>query len=70
MSDYLFMTAEPPLPTESDELVVRYSPTFDRVWLDIGGRPRLSMAPTEAAALLDKLTAALNAYASTLRAVA
>ncbi|MFE1592144.1 hypothetical protein [Nocardia sp. NPDC058705] len=69
MSDYVFMTAEPPLPREVDELVVRYSSTYDRVWLDIDGRARLSMVPIEAAALLDKLTAALNAYIATLTAV-
>lgn len=69
MSDYTFMTASP-RPPGDDELRVHYNASIDSVVVSIGTHARLLLPPTEAAALLDKLTAGLNAYTSTLRAVA
>ena len=68
MSDTSFMTIT--ASTYDKTLEVKYEECIGRVTVDIGPDATLYLNPADAAVVAEKLLAALDVYASTLRAVA
>lgn len=68
MSDNSFMTMR--ASTFDNTLDVKYQECIGRVTVDIGPDATLYLNPADAAVVAEKLLAALDVYASTLRAVA
>lgn len=67
MSDHSFMTIN--ARSENNTFEVKYSAAVGMVVVDLG-TGSLFLPPVDAATLADQLTAALDAYTATLRAVA
>ncbi|MFD6450407.1 hypothetical protein ACFWF3_06460 [Nocardia sp. NPDC060220] len=68
MSDTSFMTIS--ASTYDNTLEVAYQESIGRITVDIGPDATLYLNPADAAVVAEKLLAALDVYASTLRAVA
>ncbi|MFI6572738.1 hypothetical protein [Nocardia fluminea] len=68
MSDTSFMTIS--ASTYDNTLEVEYKECIGRIAVDIGPDATLYLNPADAAVVAEKLLAALDVYASTLRAVA
>ena len=70
MSDNSFMAMRASTYDNDNTLEVKYEECIGRVTVDIGPDATLYLNPADAAAVAEKLLAALDVYASTLRAVA